>query len=216
MRNGLDSVFSNYRAASSMPASLECAAALCCSSSHSGSRWDNGWSRVPYVLALYTGGGGVWGGLGVRKPGDENWQKQLRWQQRRTCPIISSNGLSYHGAPLELVPFATFPAAIQATTLLPSRHHLSQSCDIEHLSNLTEERSLKMMIKLIPGGCLFSNYPQLDPRKTGFHYPFLPQLDTRKKQSPHILLGKWLPTTNYRFTKKCSIPIAKLGENPVM
>ena len=135
MRNVLDSVFSNYRAPSSMPASLECA--LCCSSSHSGSRWDNGWSRVPYVLALYTGGGGVWGGLGVRKPGDENWQKQLRWQQRRTCPIISSNGLSYHGAPLELVPFATFPAAIQATTLLPSRHH--QSCDIEHLSNLTKE-----------------------------------------------------------------------------
>ena len=200
MRYVLDSVFSNYRAPSSMPASLECAAALCCSSSHSGSRWDNGWSRVPYVLALYTGGRGVWGGLGVRKPGDENWQKQLRWQQRRTCPIISSNGLSYHGAPLELVPFATFPAAIQATTLLPSRHH--QSCDIEHLSNLTKERSLKMMIKLIPGGCLFSNYPQLDPRKTGFHYPFLPQLDTRKKQSPRILLGKWLPTTNYRFTKK--------------
>ena len=116
------------------------------------------------------------------------------------CPIMA---LRWSSCPLQ-----PSLAAIQATTLLPSRHHLSQSCDIEHLSNLTEERSLKMMIKLIPGGCLFSNYPQLDPRKTGFHYPFLPQLDTRKKQSPCILLGKWLPTTNYRFTKNCSIPIA--------
>ena len=203
MRNGLDSVFSNYRAPSSMPASLECAAALCCSSSHSGSRWDNGWSRVPYVLALYTGGGGVWGGLGVRKPGDENWQKQLRWQQRRTCPIISSNGLSYHGAPLELVPFATFPGCYSGDNSTAFKAPPQSVVWYRALiSNLTKERSLKMMIKLIPGGCLFSNYPQLDPRKTGFHYPFLPQLDTRKKQSPCILLGKWLPTTNYRFTKK--------------
>ena len=83
------------------------------------------------MLTLYTGGGGLkGGGLGNVKRGwmDFSSSKYSQTQkknydhskQRCTCPIISSNGLSYHEAVLVRALCSLPPPGAQVTTLTPS------------------------------------------------------------------------------------------------